>query len=87
MIFHHQPRMTRFALRRSNLFESFPGLQSHRTQIKKHSIARSMTWPMPRDHLLESLVSNAAPRNRETEALKAKARSAKRYRTGETVAA
>jgi len=30
-------------------------------------------------HLLESLVSNAPPRNRETEALKVKARSAKRF--------
>src|SRR6266704_711184 len=30
-------------------------------------------------HLLESLVTNAAPRNRETEALKARARSAKRF--------
>src|SRR6184192_709946 len=32
-------------------------------------------------HLLESLVSNAPPRNRETEALKARARSAKRFGT------
>ncbi|HZR79351.1 MAG TPA: DUF2277 domain-containing protein [Chthoniobacterales bacterium] len=32
-------------------------------------------------HLLESLVSNAPPRNREMEALKAKARSAKRFGT------
>ena len=32
-------------------------------------------------HLLESLVTNAPPRNRETEALKAKARSAKRFGT------
>ena len=38
-------------------------------------------------HLLESLVSNAPPRNRETEALKAKMRSAKRYGTARTVAA
>src|SRR3954466_15529454 len=30
-------------------------------------------------HLLESLVTNAAPRNREIEATKAKARSAKRF--------
>lgn len=30
-------------------------------------------------HLLESLVTNAPPRNRETEALKAKARSVKRF--------
>src|SRR5947208_15768084 len=30
-------------------------------------------------HLLESLVSNAPPRNRETETLKARARSAKRF--------
>ena len=30
-------------------------------------------------HLLESLVTNAPPRNRETEALKANARSAKRF--------
>ena len=30
-------------------------------------------------HLLESLVSNAPPKNREAEALKAKARSAKRF--------
>jgi hypothetical protein len=30
-------------------------------------------------HLLESLVSNAPPRNREVEAMKAKARSAKRF--------
>lgn len=30
-------------------------------------------------HLLESLVTNAPPRNRETETLKAKARSAKRF--------
>src|ERR1700736_2423925 len=32
-------------------------------------------------HLLESLVTNAPPRNRETEALKAQARSAKRFGT------
>ena len=30
-------------------------------------------------HLLESLVTNAPPRNRETEVLKARARSAKRF--------
>jgi len=30
-------------------------------------------------HLLESLVTNAQPRNREAEALKARARSAKRF--------
>lgn len=30
-------------------------------------------------HLLESLVTNAPPRNREIEAVKAKARSAKRF--------
>jgi hypothetical protein len=30
-------------------------------------------------HLLDSLVTNAPPRNRETEALKAQARSAKRF--------
>ena len=30
-------------------------------------------------HLLDSLVTNALPRNRETEALKARARSAKRF--------
>jgi hypothetical protein len=30
-------------------------------------------------HLLESLVTNAPPRNRETEAFKARARSAKRF--------
>src|SRR6266699_2687892 len=30
-------------------------------------------------HLLESLVTNAPPRNRETETLKARARSAKRF--------
>src|SRR4029077_1318455 len=40
--------MTRFALHRSNLFGSFPDLQSHRAQTKKHSIAPWMTWPMPR---------------------------------------
>jgi hypothetical protein len=33
-------------------------------------------------HLLESLVTNAPPRNRETEALKARARSAKRFGAG-----
>jgi hypothetical protein len=38
-------------------------------------------------YLLESLVTNALPRNRETEALKAKTRAAKRYRTTKTVAA
>ena len=38
-------------------------------------------------HLLESLVTNASPRNRETEALKAKTRSAKRYGIAKTVAA
>ena len=32
-------------------------------------------------HLLESLVTNAPPRNRDVEALKAKARSAKRFGT------
>jgi hypothetical protein len=38
-------------------------------------------------HLLESLVTNAPARNRETEALKAKARSAKRYGTAKPVVA
>lgn len=38
-------------------------------------------------HLLEALITNAPPRNRETEALKAKARSAKRYGTAGTVVA
>src|SRR6266480_3831018 len=32
-------------------------------------------------HLLESLITNAPPRNRETEALKARTRSAKRFGT------
>jgi hypothetical protein len=32
-------------------------------------------------HLLDSLVTNAPPRNRETEALKTRARSAKRFGT------
>jgi hypothetical protein len=32
-------------------------------------------------HLLESLVTNAPPRNRETEAIRAKARSLKRFGT------
>jgi hypothetical protein len=36
--------------------------------------------------LLESLVTNASPRNRETEALTAKLRSAKRYGTAKSVA-
>ena len=35
------------------------------------------------EHLLESLVSNAPPRDRETEALKAKERSAKRFAVSE----
>ena len=38
-------------------------------------------------HLLESLVTNAPPRNRETEALKAKARSAKRFSAANGLAA
>ena len=38
-------------------------------------------------HLLESLVTNGPSRNRETEAFKAKARSAKRYGTAKTIAA
>jgi hypothetical protein len=38
-------------------------------------------------HLLESLVSNSPPRDREAEALKAKARSAKRYGIAKTIAA
>jgi hypothetical protein len=38
-------------------------------------------------HLLESLVSNSPPRDRETEALKAKARSAKRYGIAKIIAA
>jgi hypothetical protein len=33
-------------------------------------------------HLLDSLVTNAPPRNRETEAMKARARSAKRFDRG-----
>jgi hypothetical protein len=37
-------------------------------------------------HLLDSLVTNAPPRNRETETSKAKARSAKRYPIAKTVA-
>ena len=38
-------------------------------------------------HLLEDLVTNAPPRNRETEALKAKARSAKRFSAANGLAA
>jgi hypothetical protein len=38
-------------------------------------------------HLLASLVTNAPPRHRETEALKAKARSAKRFGTRNGIAA
>jgi len=38
-------------------------------------------------HLLQSLVTNAPPRDREMEALKAKMRSAKRNGTARTVAA
>jgi hypothetical protein len=38
-------------------------------------------------HLLESLVTNAPPRNRDVEALKAKARAVKRYGIAKTVAA
>ena len=38
-------------------------------------------------HLLEALVTNAPPRNRETEALKAKARSAKRFSAATGLAA
>jgi len=38
-------------------------------------------------HLLESLVTNAPPRDRETEALKARARSAKRFGTPNGIAA
>jgi hypothetical protein len=38
-------------------------------------------------HLLESLVTNAPPRDRQTEALKAKVRSAKRYGPVKTAAA
>jgi hypothetical protein len=38
-------------------------------------------------HLLESLVTNALPRDRETEMLKAKARSAKRFGTPNGIAA
>jgi len=34
-------------------------------------------------HLLEALVTNSPPRDRETEALKAKARSAKRFGTSD----
>ena len=35
------------------------------------------------EHLLHSLVTNASPRDRETEALKARARSAKRFAIAE----
>jgi hypothetical protein len=38
-------------------------------------------------HLLESLVVNAPPRNREVEAMKAKARSAKRFGASNGIAA
>jgi hypothetical protein len=38
-------------------------------------------------HLLESLVTNAPPRDRETEMLKAKARSAKRFGAPDGIAA
>jgi hypothetical protein len=38
-------------------------------------------------HLLASLVTNSPPRNRETEALKAKARSAKRFGAANGLAA
>ena len=36
-------------------------------------------------HLLDSLVTNSPPRDRETEAIKARARSAKRFGTGAMV--
>jgi hypothetical protein len=38
-------------------------------------------------HLLDSLVTNSPPRNRETEASKAKARSAKRFASSNGMAA
>jgi hypothetical protein len=38
-------------------------------------------------HLLDSLVTNAPPRDRAVEAIKARARSAKRYGIAKTVAA
>jgi len=38
-------------------------------------------------HLLEDLVTTAPPRNREIEAIKAKVRSAKRFGTGNGIAA
>jgi len=38
-------------------------------------------------HLLESLVTNSPPRDRETEPLKAKARSAKRFGSANGIAA
>jgi hypothetical protein len=38
-------------------------------------------------HLLDSLVTNSPPRDREVEAMKARARSAKRYRIAKTIAA
>jgi hypothetical protein len=37
-------------------------------------------------HLLDSLVTNASPRNRETEILKARARSAKRFGLAQAMA-
>jgi hypothetical protein len=38
-------------------------------------------------HLLDSLVTNSPPRDREVEAMKARARSAKRYGIAKTIAA
>jgi hypothetical protein len=56
---------------------NFPDLQSHRAKRRKHLNRAVNDVTHAAHHLLESLVSNAPPRNREAEAVKAKARSAK----------
>jgi hypothetical protein len=79
--------MTRFARHRSSSFGSFADSQNHRTPTKLRLIEPSMKSPMPRS-IYESLVTNAPPRNRETETMKLRERSAKRFgtRNGDIVA-
>ena len=78
--------MTRFALHRSNLFGSFPFTKPSRANEEAFNRAVDDVAHVAH-HLLESLVTNAPSRNRETETLKAKTLSANRYGTAKAVAA
>ena len=76
-----EPRATEEEIRASSLqfVRKLSGFAkpSHANEAAFHRAVDEVTHAA--HHLLDSLVSNAPPRHRETEALKARARSAKRF--------